>query len=408
MSVEITRIKGIPIRLHFTLIITFFLISWTVAVRFTPYVYPGMTSLEYWLVGILGAVLLLLSVLVHELAHCVVAVRYGLHVSEIILFIFGGVSNIEDIDIIGQKSTGARNISKEFQKEFKIAVAGPLTSFAIAVLLLSSLFVLQTTTQSEFTLLRIAKSVLFYGTIVNILVGLFNLIPAFPLDGGRILRAAILKWKKDYVKATRITSKIGIMISYILMGLGFLTIFLGDFFGGTWILLIGWFLNSGANSYLSQYELSYALAGISLSEIMNTKIISLNEDLTVNQSILEYFNKFLKDSFPIVDEANRLLGVVTFNDAVSIPENKRDHVILREMMIPVTKLIIMSENEKADEALMKMTRNRLKRIFVCNDGGRLIGIVSKTDIMNIVVERKEYLKTVKKIKKNNDKSDLVK
>lgn len=133
MSFQIAKVKGIPIRLHFTLLVTFLLISWTVAVRFTPSVYPGLSSIEYWAVGVSGAIILFLSVILHELSHSVVAMRYGLHVREIILFIFGGVSNIEDLDAIGERKIhSAEEVSNEFRKEFKIAVAGPIMSFILA------------------------------------------------------------------------------------------------------------------------------------------------------------------------------------------------------------------------------------------------------------------------------------
>src|SRR5918993_176222 len=149
MSLQVVRIKGIPIRLHFTLIVVFFLITWTLATYFMPQIYPGLNTIEYWVMGAIGAAVLFISVLLHELAHSIIATRYGLKVRQIVLFIFGGVSDIEEEEQITK-----------------------------------------------------AKGVLFYAAIVNILLGSFNLIPAFPLDGGRILRAGLVKWKKDYDQAT--------------------------------------------------------------------------------------------------------------------------------------------------------------------------------------------------------------
>ncbi|MGE5683768.1 MAG: site-2 protease family protein [Nitrososphaerota archaeon] len=397
-SFQIAKVKGIPIRLHFTLLVTFVLISWTVAVRFTPNIYPGLSSIEYWTVGILGAIVLFLSVTLHELSHSVMAMRYGLHVREIILFIFGGVSNIEDLDAFGERkiNTG-KEVSKEFKKEFKIAVAGPVTSFILAgIFSLLFLLISQGTLQSESVLNRVVGIILLYGTIVNAGLGIFNLVPAFPLDGGRILRAVIFKWKHDYEKATKIAAKTGVIISYVFMAVGFIIMLFGDFFGGTWILLVGWFLNNGAQSYLSQHYLTSLLEGVRLRDIMNTNIISLKETFTVGYCLKEYFNKHAKDSFPVLDDQGRLRGLVTFKDAFNTSEAKRDSAYVKEIMIPANNLI-MPPFGHADEALMKMTNRPVRKIFICDDEKKLLGLVSKTDIMDTAMQRKEYMKKVKNI-----------
>lgn len=398
MSFQIAKVKGIPIRLHFTLLVTFVLISWTVAVKFTPNIYPGLSSIEYWTVGILGAIVLFLSVTLHELSHSIIAMRYGLHVREIILFIFGGVSNIEDLDAFGERkiNTG-KEVSKEFKKEFKIAVAGPVTSFILAGIF-SVLFLLisQGTLQSESVLNKVVGIILLYGAIVNTGLGIFNLVPAFPLDGGRMLRAVIFRWKHDYERATKIAAKTGVIISYAFMAIGFIIILFGDFFGGTWILLVGWFLNNGAQSYLSQHDLTSLLAGVRLKDIMNTNVISLRETFTIGYSLREYFNKYAKDSFPVLDDQGCLRGLVTFKDAFNTSDPKRDSTCVKEIMIPANNLI-MPPFGHADEALIKMTNSPVRKIFVCDEERKLLGLVSKTDIMDMAMQRKEYMKTVKNI-----------
>jgi Zn-dependent protease len=262
MSLQITKIKGISIRLHFTLIIVFFLIAWTLSGSLMPQVHPGLTRTEYWIIGIFGASTSFISILIHELAHSIVALRYGLKVRQIILFIFGGVSDIEE----GESS-------KDFHKEFKIAVAGPITSFVIAAILGSAWWLLllvvsqpggSSTSTTINAIKIIAEAVLQYGAIINTVLGSFNLIPAFPLDGGRILRSALLRWKRDYDQSTKITVRIGIAISYVFMAIGFIIMLSGSFIGGMWLLLIGWFLNSGAQSYLEQHQLSAVLSGVYL------------------------------------------------------------------------------------------------------------------------------------------------
>lgn len=402
MSLQITRVKGIPIRLHYTLIIVFFLITFTVSVYLMPDINPGLTTLEYWIMGIICAVILFVSVLLHELAHSIIALRYGIKVRQIILFIFGGMSDIEE------EMPGGGEVSKDFGKEFKIAVVGPVTSFIIAGVLGILLVMVSLVNGNEVSdrissmVLNITKGVLWYGMVINIILGGFNLIPAFPMDGGRILRAALLRWKKDFDQATRISVKAGIMMSYVFMGMGFLIMFSGSFVSGMWLLLIGWFLNSGAQSYLSEHELMRILSTIPLGAIMNTRIITVGENLTIDSLIRDYFNLFSKDSFPVLSsepDANRLLGMVTFKDASNITDSERSLTKTNKIMIPKADLIIMSENRKANEALLQISRKRMGKVFVCNDDGKLIGVVSKTDIMNAASEKSEYEKAARNLRK---------
>ncbi|MGB7665451.1 MAG: site-2 protease family protein [Nitrososphaeraceae archaeon] len=402
MSLQITRVKGIPIHLHYTLIIVFFLVTFTVSVYLMPNINPGLTTLEYWIMGIICAVILFVSVLLHELAHSIIALRYGIKVRQIILFIFGGMSDIEE------EMPGGGEVSKDFGKEFKIAVVGPVTSFIIAGVLGILLVMVSLVNGNEVSdrissmVLNITKGVLWYGMVINIILGGFNLIPAFPMDGGRILRAALLRWKKDFDQATRISVKAGIMMSYVFMGMGFLIMFSGSFVSGMWLLLIGWFLNSGAQSYLSEHELMRILSTIPLGAIMNTRIITVGENLTIDSLIRDYFNLFSKDSFPVLSsepDANRLLGMVTFKDASNITDSERSLTKTNKIMIPKADLIIMSENRKANEALLQISRKRMGKVFVCNDDGKLIGVVSKTDIMNAASEKSEYEKAARNLRK---------
>lgn len=373
-----------------------------------PQTYPGLAIIHYWIMGVLGAGILFISVFLHELAHSILALRYGIRVHQIMLFIFGGVSDMEEDDERGGAGTTRGSSKKDFRKEFKIAIVGPLISFVIAgVLALTWWILVQTDTTGGSIVTgtainivkKITEGVLQYGALVNILLGGFNLIPAFPLDGGRILRSALLRWKKDYDQSTKIAVKIGIAISYGFMALGFITMFSGEFVSGMWILLIGWFLNNGAQSYLAQQETSSILSKIHLKDIMNTQIISVKEeDITINSLIKDYFNIYAKDSFPIVNELNYyLIGMVTFKDAWNVSEDKRDIVKARDIMIPVTNLIVMQQKRTANEALIQMTRKGMGKVFVCNEEGKkLIGLVSKTDLINAVRERKEYLEVSKK------------
>src|SRR5918999_2115122 len=326
VSLQVAKIKGIPIKLHFTLAIVFGLIAWTLAVNYMPLFYPGLPQSVYWTMGILGAIVLFISVLLHELSHSIVAKRYGYKVRQIVLFVFGGVSDIRD------------EPKEEYKKEFTIAIVGPISSFALAGLFAAVWFVLvqvgittttsqtdtsffalpqqqqqeldqatsssppPTSTSDEQVIWSIAQGIMRYGIIVNILLGGFNLLPAFPLDGGRVLRAGLVRWRGNYHDATKTAVKVGVGISYGLMAFGFLTIFTGSFTGGIWLILIAWFLQSGAQSYLQQHEITAALSGVRLYQIMNTQFIAVSRNTNIKEVLEDYFNVHRKSELPVIEK----------------------------------------------------------------------------------------------------------
>jgi CBS domain-containing protein len=303
----------------------------------------------------------------------------------------------------------------DYRKEATMALAGPAMSFMLAgIFTIFGLLVSQSTPagSSALILKQVTLDILYYAALINTILGIFNLIPAFPSDGGRILRAALVKLKKDHDKATKDAVKVGITISYGFMAFGFLMMATGSFLSGIWILLIGWFLNSGAQSYLSQQELSH----VHLREIMNTNIISVKEDITVNELLDRYFNEYRKTEFPIVDECGNLIGAVTTKQAMNVQKSSRDTIKVKEIMIPEDQLIVMKDDASADEALKRIFRENKSRIFVYEDidmiplrgledglevnkrqKQKLIGLISKTDILNVAREREEFEKAVEKL-----------
>ncbi|HJU13722.1 MAG TPA: site-2 protease family protein [Candidatus Nitrosotalea sp.] len=380
MSVQIGHVKGISIRLHFTLIITFLLIDWTLSTYFMPDYVKGLTQVDYWVMGSLGTGLLFFSILLHELSHSVVAKRFNIPVKSITLFIFGGVSDIA-------------KEPEDFHQEFKMAIAGPLSSFGIGAAL--ALFLLITTVLAQGSPVYLqAKGILYYGMIANFALGVFNLIPAFPLDGGRVLRAALVRWKKDYHEATRIATSIGIIISYGFMGVGFLILVGGDFVGGIWIVLIGWFLHAGAQSYMSQFDLMSALRGIVAGRAMNTQIISVNREMTLDFVLKNYFAASMKSEFPVVDEDGRLIGMVVLKEILKVPESQRKTVSVGNIMFPTNVLATVLPNVDLEKALLEMVKKRVGKIFVCSSDGKLLGVISKTDIFELAGEQRKYVQTM--------------
>lgn len=381
MSLQLGRVRGISVRLHFTLIITFFLIVWTLSTFFMPDYVKGLPTADYWVMSLAATGLLFFSILLHELSHSMVAKKFGIPVKSITLFIFGGVSDIT-------------KEPEDFHQEFKMSIAGPLASFGIAAVL--ALFFWLVNSDSGSPVYLQAKGILFYGTIANAALGLFNLIPAFPLDGGRVLRAVLVRWKKDYHRATKIATSLGIMISYAFMAFGLVYLLGGDFVGGIWIILVGWFLHSGAQSYMVQFELTNALRGLFAGNVMNTSVIAVRQDESVSYVLENYFATTMKSELPVLDEEGQLMGMITLRAVLEVPESHRVHAKVKNIMYSPDRLAIVSPETDLEKALLIMVQKRVGKIFVCDKYKKLLGVISKTDIMELAGERQRYLQTLGK------------
>ena len=382
MSLQVAEIYQIPIKLHYSLVLVFFLITWTLAYGFMPHYSPGLNPMQYWIMSIIGTVILFLSVLIHELSHSIVASRYGIKVKQIVLFIFGGVSDIEEEP-------------KDFNKEFKMAIAGPAVSLVLSALFaifwwITTAIIMSSFDESFKTILIIINGILFYASFLNLILGIFNLIPAFPMDGGRILRSVLFSRNKNYDKSTRIAVRIGVIMSYVFFGLGILTILSGSFVSGIWIILIGWFLQNGAETYLYQYDIMKILSKIRLHELMKTNVISVSDGLTINEIIKNYFNIYMKSSFPVTKLNYEVVGIVTLKRCSNVPEHERDTIIVKDIMFPKNKIRLLKVNDTAEKALSIMIKENQDKILVCDDRDILEGVVSKTDIIEAMDEQKSF------------------
>ena len=382
MSLQVAEIYQIPIKLHYSLVLVFFLITWTLAYGFMPHYSPGLNPMQYWIMSIIGTVILFLSVLIHELSHSIVASRYGIKVKQIVLFIFGGVSDIEEEP-------------KDFNKEFKMAIAGPAVSLVLSALFaifwwITTVMIMSSFDESFKTILIIINGILFSASFLNLILGIFNLIPAFPMDGGRILRSVLFSRNKNYDKSTRIAVRIGVIMSYVFFGLGILTILSGSFVSGIWIILIGWFLQNGAETYLYQYDIMKILSKIRLHELMKTNVISVSDGLTINEIIKNYFNIYMKSSFPVTKLNYEVVGIVTLKRCSNVPEHERDTIIVKDIMFPKNKIKLLKVNDTAEKALSIMIKENQDKILVCDDRDILEGVVSKTDIIEAMDEQKSF------------------
>lgn len=363
-TVKVFGVGGIPIYIHVSWLAIYALITWTLAVGYFPQVLPDMPSAAYWISGLIAALLLFVSVLLHELSHSFMALAHGLSVRGITLHVFGGVSHLED-----EPPTP--------RAEFLIAVVGPLTSFGIAAVLwgLRALGVAAAGT---------AGAITAYLLFVNVAVGIFNLIPGFPLDGGRILRAALWHWKGTLDRATYAASRVGVVFAWGLVALGLLQVLSGAVVGGIWLVLIGLFLQSMASASYAQVALREALARVPVRDIMARDVVSVPADATVDQ-LVEQFWVHRFTSFPVIDDA-RVAGIVSVQRVHAVDRERWSLARVRDVMYPLSEQLVVRPADSLFEAFAKAARNGVGRLAVM-DGLGLVGYLSLRDVTHVLALR---------------------
>jgi Zn-dependent protease/predicted transcriptional regulator len=364
-SIRLGKIAGIEIDINYTWIIIVVLITWSLATQFTV-LYRGWSTVTYWIVGFLAAILLFVSVLLHELAHSLVARSRGLPVRSITLFIFGGVSNIER----EPQSPGV---------EFWMAFVGPLTSIVIGIIAYLLYLPLARTNSP-------LEAILSYLAITNILLGIFNLIPGFPLDGGRVLRSIIWKITGNLRTATRVASIAGEVIAVLFIVIGVLESFSGNFFGGIWLVFIGWFLLTAARTANSQAMLESIFRGVTVSQVMNPNPMTVPANISLQQLVDEYFLPYgLRSALVVQDD--QLAGLITLSDIRHVPRDQWAQTPVGTVMIPVNRLHAVSPNQNLNDVLPLMTNNDVNQLPVVQDG-RVVGILSRDAIMRYIEVRR--------------------
>ncbi len=351
---RIGTIIGIPIRVHYSWLIVFGLITWSLSTYYFPQAAPDLPAASYWLKGILAAFLLFASVGFHELAHSVVARQYGLPIESITLFIFGGVAQM-------------RGEPPHPKAEFRIAIAGPLSSLFLAGLFF--FFSLNTTGGMNALFAYVAR--------INLILGIFNLIPGFPMDGGRVLRSYIWEKKKDFFYATKRASGIGQKIALFFIFFGIFSVFAG-MTGGLWLMLIGWFIYVAAQTSYQQAGLQQALSGLKVRDIMTSDIVTLGSDMTLSEAVDNYFLKYGYGGFPVVDRKT-LLGILTLKEIKNISRENWGSVKVSEVLMPHNKKWEISPAEEALKALELMMREDKGRIIV-TESGSIVGLITRNGI----------------------------
>jgi Zn-dependent protease/CBS domain-containing protein len=361
-SFTLVRVRGIPIGVHYTWAIAVVLMTWSLAVGYFPSSNPGWERSTYWLVGGASALLLFVSVLLHELCHSFVAQARGLEVKSITLFIFGGVSNIA-------------SDSEDPQDEFLIAVVGPLSSLAIAGLCWLGVQMIPNDTSPLGALVN-------YLAIVNLMLAVFNILPGFPLDGGRVLRAILWGATGSMVRGTTIASAVGQILAFLFIGYGLLQIF-----SGLWIGFIGWFLNSAAEATRRQVQTEERFRGVKVAEVMAPDPPSISPALSVRELVDDYILRRGLRALPVAQDG-RIVGLVSLTDVKKLAEDEwsRNSVGMIMTGLPLHSI---GPDAPVTKALETIVENDINQLLVVESDGTLAGILSRSDVMRFLQLRSE-------------------
>ncbi len=355
---KIGTLMGIPIRVHYSWLIIFGLLTWMLSSRYFPQVTPDLPFVSYWVSGILAALLLFASVAFHELAHSWVAQKYRLTIESITLYIFGGVAQL-------------KGEPPHPRAEFWIAIAGPLSSFFLSAVF----FLIMINTSGG------SKALFSYLARLNLILGIFNLIPGFPMDGGRVLRSAIWGKKKDYFYATQKASLIGRGIALFFIFFGLFSIFTGGP-GGIWLMFIGWFLYSAAQASYQQATLQEILSGVKVKDIMVREMQSLDPSSSLSEAVDRYFLRFGYGGFPVIDRG-KFLGILTLKEVKNVPRDDWGRVRVSEVYIPHDKRWEVSPEADVMKALELMIKEDKGRVVVA-DKDQIVGLITRNGIARYV------------------------
>ena len=363
-QIKLFRLFGFEINVHTSWIIIMFLVTWSLAKGVFPNYYEDFSYATYWWMGIIGALCLFMSVIVHELCHSLVAWRFGMPVRGITLFLFGGAAQIED------EPPNPR-------AEFLMAIAGPLASIA-----LGGLFYLAYLTAKSSGWPLPVEGILGYLWSINLILAAFNMLPAFPLDGGRVLRAALWQAKHSLRSATRIASKIGSFIAFLIMFGGIIFLFYGAFLSGLWWLFIGMFLNTVSQASYQQLLVRRSLEGEKVRDFMIVDPVTVEPSVTIKDLVDNYIYKHHFKLFPVV-ENGKLLGCITTHEVKDTPREEWKQRTVGELAKPCSANNSIGPNEDAISALSIMSKNLNSRLIVLEDN-RLEGIITLKDLLEFI------------------------
>src|SRR3982075_1071985 len=365
-NLSLGRIAGIHVGLNWSLLVIGALIAWSLASSLLPSAAPGQSSSAYWTAVIVSAFVYLACLLAHELAHSVVAVRRGVRVEGITLWLFGGVSRFSS----ESSSPGAQAL---------ITFVGPLTS-----LLLGAVFFLTSVALGGGANPSLPAVTLAWLGYINFLLGVFNLLPAFPLDGGRLLQSLIWLRTGDRLRATSIAARIGRAFAFLLIAYGLITFFVsGSLIGGVWSVFLGWFLLSAARAEEAGGLIRQALSGISVAEVMTPNPVQAPDDISVEDALHGYILTSRHSTFPTHNASGQLSGLLTLAALKSVGPGARPTTLIKEIICPLDKVSTALPAAPVTKLLGLPEGCSEGRTLVI-DGGRLVGIVSPSDINGLL------------------------
>ncbi|MBC8390593.1 MAG: site-2 protease family protein [Actinobacteria bacterium] len=369
-SIKLFKVFGIEIRLDYSWFIIFALFAYFFGFIYFPSVLPGLNKGLLTLITIVTVILFFISVLIHEMSHSLVARRKGTPVERITLFLFGGMAQIE----------------KEPEtpySELIMAIAGPAASFVVAAIFGVIWFFTKN--------IAFVREPVKYLAIINIVLGVFNMLPGYPLDGGRVLRSIIWKVTGNLERATFIASTVGRVIGFMIIAVGIFFILTGNFLNGVWFAFIGWFLQSSAQMGYRQIIFETSIKGIKVRDVMNENIVNVTKDIIIQDLVDDYFMKYRFGRFPVIEDekTQRFIGVISLHDIKGVSKEEWPKVKIGDIVKSV------SESEKVDmsmeisDAIKKMGKNDLGHLVVMS-GDKLRGIITKSDVMRFIKIRSEF------------------
>jgi Zn-dependent protease/CBS domain-containing protein len=359
---------GFRLNLDVSWLFLVLLVTWSLAAGFFPMRVPGLTPVIYWSMGIAGTVGLMASLVFHELSHSLVARRFGMRIRGITLFIFGGVAEMTDEP-------------PSAMAELLMALAGPAASLVLSALLYA-LALIGVTAGAPVAF----NVVTVYLSLINLALAVFNLVPAYPLDGGRVLRALLWRWKNDIRRATRLAAAAGSGFGFLLMAMGFFAAIVGhDVITGVWWFIIGLFLHSAARAAYMQVMMRDLLCNTMAAALMTAYPITVPPGITLAALVEDFIYAHHHQQFPVVDHG-RLVGVVGAREVRSVPRGQWAVQSVAEVMAPCTDANCIDAHTPAQRALSLMNETGNTRLAV-TDRGQLVGILTLKDLLRVIALR---------------------
>lgn len=357
---RVARIFGIDIEIHPSWLLILAFVAWSLSDSLFPSRYESWSTAAYWVVGVSSAVLLFVTVLIHEMAHALVARWRGLPVPRITLFIFGGMSHMSR-----QPATAG--------EEFQIAAAGPATSIVIAAITGAIGFLVHGTSEK-------AEAILFYLAFVNLALGIFNILPGFPLDGGRVLRSIAWKRTGSFRRATRIASSVGEMFGYGMIVTSVFILLAGGVLDGLWLAFIGWFLLGAARGEASNLQLEGVLKRLTARDVMQADFPSVTPGTPVSEIVHDYMVG-KGERAVLVANGGAVSGLITVSDVRRVPRDAWSQVPAQRIMTPRSSVITVNAGQPAVEVLVLLGEKGLNQVPVLEDG-RMIGLVTRRELLD--------------------------